>query len=205
MLVVDLFHVVQLAVKMAGDVRRRVARTNYGRGSRSGDPEYSVKRLLGENVEALSGAQFAKIIETLARAGAAPVAGRSDRTGRLTAIAPAAGRRSRSWQPPGAGRRKPGLCLSLCLSFCLTHSPPAAGVHSRTRTARPRRSRTLPGQCRTPHRSPRKRTYSRLVPQSVGCCCLSGGIGNGEVFPASNFRSSRSWPCRGRSPGDCPV
>src|SRR5262245_10819226 len=90
-LVVDLFHVVQLAVKMAGDVRRRVARAKYGRRGRSGDPQYSVKRLLGGNVEDVPGAQFAKIIETLARAGAAPVAGRSDRTGRLTAIAPAAG------------------------------------------------------------------------------------------------------------------
>jgi hypothetical protein len=30
-LVVDLFHVVQLAVKMTGDVRRRVVRQKYGR------------------------------------------------------------------------------------------------------------------------------------------------------------------------------
>jgi hypothetical protein len=67
MLVVDLFHVVQLAVKMTGDVRRRVPRAKYGRRGRSGDPEYSVKRLLGGNVEHLSGAQFAKIIETLAQ------------------------------------------------------------------------------------------------------------------------------------------
>ena len=37
-LVVDLFHVVHLAVKMTGDVRRRVVRGKYGRRSRSGDP-----------------------------------------------------------------------------------------------------------------------------------------------------------------------
>ncbi|MGH3157295.1 MAG: transposase, partial [Streptosporangiaceae bacterium] len=30
-LVVDLFHVVQLAVKMTGDVRRRAVREKYGR------------------------------------------------------------------------------------------------------------------------------------------------------------------------------
>jgi len=58
-------------------------------------------------VEDLSGAQFAKIIETLAQAGAAPVAGRSDRTGRLTAIAPAGLR----WSPRpvlAAARRRAG-------------------------------------------------------------------------------------------------
>ena len=36
-LVVDLFHVVQLAVKMTGDVRRRAVREKYGRRGRSGD------------------------------------------------------------------------------------------------------------------------------------------------------------------------
>lgn len=39
-LVVGLFDVVQLAVKMTGDVRRRVAREKYGRRGRSGDAEY---------------------------------------------------------------------------------------------------------------------------------------------------------------------
>jgi len=33
---VDLFHVVHLAVKMTGDVRRRVVRGKYGRRGRSG-------------------------------------------------------------------------------------------------------------------------------------------------------------------------
>jgi len=62
---VDLFHVVQLAVKTAGDVRRRAVREKYGRRGKSGDPEYGVKNLLIRNLENLTPAQFAKIIETL--------------------------------------------------------------------------------------------------------------------------------------------
>jgi transposase len=64
-LVVDLFHVVQLAVKMTGDVRRRVVREKYGRRGRSGDAEYGVKGLLARNLEHLRPAQFAKVIDTL--------------------------------------------------------------------------------------------------------------------------------------------
>jgi transposase len=62
---VDLFHVVQLAVKAAGDVRRRATREKYGRRGREGDPEYGLKGLLSRNLESLSAAQFAKVIETL--------------------------------------------------------------------------------------------------------------------------------------------
>ena len=62
---VDLFHVVQLAVKTVGDVRRRVVRARYGRRGRSGDPEYGIKGLLVRNLEHLPAAQFAKIIDTL--------------------------------------------------------------------------------------------------------------------------------------------
>ena len=40
-LVVDLFHVLQLAVKMTGDVRRRVLRGKCGRRGRCGDAEYA--------------------------------------------------------------------------------------------------------------------------------------------------------------------
>jgi len=58
---VDLFHVVQLAVKMTGDVRRRVVRGKYRRRGRSGDPEYGIKNLLERNLEHLSPAQFAKV------------------------------------------------------------------------------------------------------------------------------------------------
>jgi len=65
-LTADLFHVVQLAVKAAGDVRRRVVRARYGRRGRSGDPEYGIKGLLVRNLEHLAPAQFAKIMDTLA-------------------------------------------------------------------------------------------------------------------------------------------
>ena len=58
-------HVVQLAVKMTGDVRRRVVRARYGRRGRSGDPEYGIKGLLVRNLEHLRPAQFAKIMDTL--------------------------------------------------------------------------------------------------------------------------------------------
>jgi len=64
-LVVDLFHVVHLAVKMTGDVRRRVVRGKYGRRGRSGDPEYGVKGLLVRNLEHLSPGQFAKVMAAL--------------------------------------------------------------------------------------------------------------------------------------------
>jgi transposase len=64
-LVVDLFHVVHLAVKMTGDVRRRVIRGKYGRRGRSGDPEYGIKGLLVRNLEHLSPAQFAKVVGIL--------------------------------------------------------------------------------------------------------------------------------------------
>lgn len=62
---VDLFHVVHLAVKMTGDVRRRVVRRTYGRRGRSGDPEYGIKNLLVRNLEHLTQAQFAKVMDTL--------------------------------------------------------------------------------------------------------------------------------------------
>ena len=64
-LVVDLFHVVHLAVKMTGDVRRRVVRGKYGRRGRSGDAEYGVKGLLVRNLEHLSPGQFAKVTDAL--------------------------------------------------------------------------------------------------------------------------------------------
>jgi transposase len=62
---VDLFHVVQLAVKTTGDVRRRAIRERYGRRGKAGDPEYGIKNLLNRNLENLSPEQFEKIIETL--------------------------------------------------------------------------------------------------------------------------------------------
>ena len=64
-IVVDLFHVAQLAVKVTGDVRRRAVREKYGRRGRSGDAEYGVKGLLVRNLEHLSPGQFAKVMDTL--------------------------------------------------------------------------------------------------------------------------------------------
>ena len=71
-----------LAVKMTGDVRRRVVHGKYGRRGRSGDPKYGIKNLLVRSLEHLSPAQFAKV------------------TGALQADAP--GRRS---PLPGSARR----------------------------------------------------------------------------------------------------
>ena len=62
---VDLFHVVQLAVKATGDVRRRAIRELYGRRGRAGDPEYGIKSLLNRNLESLSPEQFEKVIDIL--------------------------------------------------------------------------------------------------------------------------------------------
>jgi transposase len=64
-LAIDVFHLVQLATKTVGDVRRRAIREKYGRRGRSGDPEYGIKNLLLRNVEHLRPDQFDKIITTL--------------------------------------------------------------------------------------------------------------------------------------------
>ena len=66
---VDLFHVVQLAVKTVADVRRRAIRELYGRRGKAGDPEYGIKHLLEKNLENLSGGQFGKVVETLDATG----------------------------------------------------------------------------------------------------------------------------------------
>ena len=62
---VDLFHVVQLAVKVTADVRRRATREKYGRRGKKDDPEYGLKGPLSRNLEDLSPEKFAKVIETL--------------------------------------------------------------------------------------------------------------------------------------------
>lgn len=64
-LVVDLFHVVQLATKMVGDVRRRVIRDKYGRRGKAKDPEYGIKNLLVRNLQHLRPAQLDKILDVL--------------------------------------------------------------------------------------------------------------------------------------------
>lgn len=64
-LVVDIFHVVQLATKMVGDVRRGAIRAKYGRRGRAKDPEYGIKNLLVRNIEQLKPGQFDKIMDRL--------------------------------------------------------------------------------------------------------------------------------------------
>ena len=51
-LAVHLFHVVQLAVKATGDVRRRVVRGKYRRRGRSGDPNTAARGPTGIRVPA---------------------------------------------------------------------------------------------------------------------------------------------------------
>ena len=53
-LIVDAFHVIQLANTMVGDVRRRVTFEHYGRRGRATDPEYAIKNLLVRGKEKLS-------------------------------------------------------------------------------------------------------------------------------------------------------
>jgi Transposase len=98
---VDLFHVVQLAVKTMNDMRRRAIREKYGRRGRAGDPEYGIKHLLERNLENLSPDNFAKIIETLD----------GDRDGQQIALACRSRRnpsRTRSTSPGGARQRRLG-------------------------------------------------------------------------------------------------
>src|SRR5260370_27636392 len=64
---VDLCHGGQLAVNTGGDVRRREVRGKYGRRGKSGGGEYGIKKLLTRNLEQLTPAQFASVIETLDR------------------------------------------------------------------------------------------------------------------------------------------
>ena len=114
---VDLFHVVQPAVKTVGDVRRRAVRDKYGRRGKSGDPEYGLKNLLVRNLENLTPAQFAKIIETLdadeawqqiARAWTAKGKLRAALSlrARATGSAPASGRYGTACSPSTTGARR---------------------------------------------------------------------------------------------------
>jgi transposase len=65
-LVVDAFHVVQLANKMIGDVRRRVTFEHYHRRGRATDPEYTIKNLLVRSQEKLCERARQKLLCTLA-------------------------------------------------------------------------------------------------------------------------------------------
>jgi transposase len=68
-LVVDHFHVVQLANQAVTDARRRVTWTLRGRRGRTGDGEWEVRRLLMRNREDLSRRRFARMWNTLVDLG----------------------------------------------------------------------------------------------------------------------------------------
>jgi transposase len=68
-LIVDLFHVVQLANKMVADVRRRVTFERYGRRGRATDPEYQIRNLLVRGAEKLSKNLRHKLLCALAGLG----------------------------------------------------------------------------------------------------------------------------------------
>jgi transposase len=68
-IVVDHFHVVQLANKMLSTVRRRTTATLRGRRGRATDPEWRARRRLLRNREDLSDAQFTKMWNALMDAG----------------------------------------------------------------------------------------------------------------------------------------
>jgi transposase len=70
-LVVDLFHVVQLANKTVADVRRRVTYARYGRRGRASDPEYAIKNPLRRGKERLSDNARHKLLCTLSDLGEA--------------------------------------------------------------------------------------------------------------------------------------
>jgi hypothetical protein len=68
-LIVDAFHVIQLANKMLGDVRRRVTFEHYRRRGRATDPEYAIKTLLVRGKEKLSHRARHTLLCTLADLG----------------------------------------------------------------------------------------------------------------------------------------
>jgi transposase len=68
-LVADLFHVIWLTSKTAGDVRRRLAYERHGRRGRAGDPEYDLKDLARRGKEKLSKAARHKLLRALADLG----------------------------------------------------------------------------------------------------------------------------------------
>jgi transposase len=52
--VVDCFHIVQLAQRHLADLRRRLTWRHHGRRARKGDPVYTVRNLLRRNKEDLT-------------------------------------------------------------------------------------------------------------------------------------------------------
>jgi transposase len=68
-LVVDVFHVIQLANKTVGDVRRRLTYARHARRGRAGDLEYTIKNLLRRGQERLSKTARHKLLCALADLG----------------------------------------------------------------------------------------------------------------------------------------
>jgi transposase len=60
-IVVDCFHIVQLAQRHLADLRRRLTWKQYGRRARKGDAVYTVRKLLRRNKEDLIGEQLATL------------------------------------------------------------------------------------------------------------------------------------------------
>jgi len=67
--VVDCFHVVQLAQRRLAELRRRCTWALRGRRGRRGDPEWEVRGLLRRNTEDLTDEQRDKLISTLSDVG----------------------------------------------------------------------------------------------------------------------------------------
>lgn len=67
--VVDHFHLVQLATDAVADVRRRITMTTRGRRGRDSDPEWKLRNLLPRNHENLTKKAFTKLWNTLTDLG----------------------------------------------------------------------------------------------------------------------------------------
>lgn len=67
--VVDAFHIVQLAQRHLADLRRRLTFKHYGRRARKGDPVYTVRKLLRRNKEDLTPEQIDSIKTELTQMG----------------------------------------------------------------------------------------------------------------------------------------
>ena len=68
-IVVDCFHIVQLAQRHLADLRRRLTWRHHGRRARKGDAVYAVRKLLRRNKEDLTSQQLATLIAELTDMG----------------------------------------------------------------------------------------------------------------------------------------
>ena len=68
-IVVDAFHVVQLAQRHLADLRRRLTWRQHGRRARTGDAIYTVRKLLRRNAEDLTGEQLELLTTELTMMG----------------------------------------------------------------------------------------------------------------------------------------